>query len=153
MEMEDTIDFTVVYNKQRLPVSLAHDSTILELKEHIKDLIGVPSAMQKIVYKGKYSSWSAERHSNLEYLTSWLCSCTTLHCALYSWISRHFYLCPVFPINWTRYTLNSVNYLRTELAYQLIDTYFEKTVHSLWSYRNSVSNALFTMFYCFFLCL
>ena len=56
MEMEDTIDFTVVYNKQRLPVSLAHDSTILELKEHIKDLIGVPSAMQKIVYKGKYSS-------------------------------------------------------------------------------------------------
>jgi len=49
----ENIDFVVIFNKQKLNVNFSPDSKIIDLKEHLQKLTGVPSTMQKIVYKGE----------------------------------------------------------------------------------------------------
>lgn len=42
----------MIFNKQKYDVTFPLDKTVLKLKEHVQTLTGVPSAMQKIMYKG-----------------------------------------------------------------------------------------------------
>lgn len=49
---KDSIDFKVIYNKNKYDVTFALDSTVGELKVHLEDVIGVPHAMQKVMIKG-----------------------------------------------------------------------------------------------------
>ena len=51
-EPGEQVDFTIIFNKERLRVKFPSSSTIGSLKEHIQTLTGLPSAMQKLVYKG-----------------------------------------------------------------------------------------------------
>lgn len=46
------VEFTVVHNKDKYVVSMPLSSTILQLKEKLFDMIGVPVKMQKIMIKG-----------------------------------------------------------------------------------------------------
>ncbi|XP_015593939.1 ubiquitin domain-containing protein UBFD1 [Cephus cinctus] len=48
----ETIDFKVIYNKQKIDISFALDGTIGELKAHLQNIISVPQAMQKVMIKG-----------------------------------------------------------------------------------------------------
>lgn len=48
----ENIDFTVVYNKQKISVNFALDGTVAELKTHLQKIISVPQAMQKVMFKG-----------------------------------------------------------------------------------------------------
>ncbi|KAK3091100.1 hypothetical protein FSP39_017109 [Pinctada imbricata] len=48
----ETVDFKVVFNKQKYDVTFPLDETVANLKVHVQKLTGVPSAMQKIMYKG-----------------------------------------------------------------------------------------------------
>lgn len=48
----ENINFTVVYNKQKISVNFALDSTVAELKTHLQKIISVPQAMQKVMFKG-----------------------------------------------------------------------------------------------------
>ncbi|KAL4239848.1 Ubiquitin domain-containing protein ubfd1 [Mactra antiquata] len=48
----ETVTFKVIYNKQKYDVTFPIDKTVLELKKHVQTLTGVPSAMQKIMFKG-----------------------------------------------------------------------------------------------------
>jgi len=45
-------DFTVIYNKQKIRVNFALDSTVAELKTYLQKIISVPQAMQKVMFKG-----------------------------------------------------------------------------------------------------
>ncbi|XP_064609055.1 ubiquitin domain-containing protein UBFD1-like isoform X2 [Liolophura sinensis] len=51
-QSKETIDFKVIFNKQKYDVTFPLDSTIGSLKTHIQTLTGVPSAMQKLMFKG-----------------------------------------------------------------------------------------------------
>ncbi|XP_048762513.1 ubiquitin domain-containing protein UBFD1-like isoform X2 [Ostrea edulis] len=48
----ETVDFKIVYNKQKYDVTFPTHETVAKLKAHVQTLTGVPSAMQKIMYKG-----------------------------------------------------------------------------------------------------
>lgn len=48
----ENIDFTVIYNKQKISVNFALDGTVAELKTHLQKIISVPQAMQKVMFKG-----------------------------------------------------------------------------------------------------
>ncbi|XP_076450423.1 ubiquitin domain-containing protein UBFD1-like [Babylonia areolata] len=48
----ETVDFKVIFNKQKFDVSMQLDSTIEELKAKTQILTGVPPQMQKIMYRG-----------------------------------------------------------------------------------------------------
>ncbi|XP_070156392.1 ubiquitin domain-containing protein UBFD1 isoform X2 [Polyergus mexicanus] len=48
----ENINFTVIYNKQKISVNFALDGTIAELKTHLQKIISVPQAMQKVMFKG-----------------------------------------------------------------------------------------------------
>lgn len=48
----ENIDFTVIYNKQKISVNFALDGTVAELKMHLQKIISVPQAMQKVMFKG-----------------------------------------------------------------------------------------------------
>lgn len=48
----EQIDFKIVYNKKKYDVTFGLDDTVGQLKSHLQDVIGVPSAMQKIMIKG-----------------------------------------------------------------------------------------------------
>lgn len=48
----ENINFTVVYNKQKISVNFALDSTVFQLKTHLQKIISVPQAMQKVMFKG-----------------------------------------------------------------------------------------------------
>lgn len=48
----ETVTFKVIYNKQKYDVTFPLDKTVLDLKSHIQTLTSVPSAMQKIMFKG-----------------------------------------------------------------------------------------------------
>lgn len=48
----ENINFTVIYNKQKISVNFALDSTVAELKMHLQKIISVPQAMQKVMFKG-----------------------------------------------------------------------------------------------------
>jgi hypothetical protein len=47
-----TVDFKIICNKQKHDVNFPLDGTILTLKQHIQSLTGLPSGMQKVMYKG-----------------------------------------------------------------------------------------------------
>ncbi|KAL3875359.1 hypothetical protein ACJMK2_033315 [Sinanodonta woodiana] len=47
-----TVDFKIIFNKQKYDVIFPLDNTVAKLKEHVQDLTGVPPAMQKIMFKG-----------------------------------------------------------------------------------------------------
>lgn len=47
-----TVDFKVIFNKQKYDVTFPIEETVAKLKSHIETLTGVPSGMQKIMYKG-----------------------------------------------------------------------------------------------------
>jgi len=49
---KETVEFKIVYNKQRHDVTFPLDDTISTLKQHIQKLTGLPPAMQKVMYKG-----------------------------------------------------------------------------------------------------
>lgn len=51
-EPSENIDFTVIYNKQKISVNFALDGTVAELKTHLQKIISVPQAMQKVMFKG-----------------------------------------------------------------------------------------------------
>ena len=48
----EQIDFKIVYNKKKYDITFGLDDTVGQLKSHLQDVIGVPSAMQKILIKG-----------------------------------------------------------------------------------------------------
>ncbi|XP_029660462.1 ubiquitin domain-containing protein UBFD1-like isoform X2 [Formica exsecta] len=48
----ENINFTVIYNKQKISVNFALDGTVAELKTHLQKIISVPQAMQKVMFKG-----------------------------------------------------------------------------------------------------
>ncbi|XP_071632560.1 uncharacterized protein [Temnothorax longispinosus] len=48
----ENIDFTVIYNKQKISVNFAFDGTVAELKTYLQKIISVPQAMQKVMFKG-----------------------------------------------------------------------------------------------------
>ncbi|CAL1676524.1 unnamed protein product [Lasius platythorax] len=48
----ENINFTVIYNKQKISVNFALDGTVAELKIHLQKIISVPQAMQKVMFKG-----------------------------------------------------------------------------------------------------
>ncbi|XP_052819377.1 ubiquitin domain-containing protein UBFD1-like isoform X1 [Mya arenaria] len=48
----ETVTFKVIYNKQKYDITFELDKTILDLKKHVQTLTGVPSAMQKLMFKG-----------------------------------------------------------------------------------------------------
>lgn len=52
---DEHIDFTVVFNKEKIKINFPCNSTIASLKEHLQTLTGVPATMQKMVFKGIYS--------------------------------------------------------------------------------------------------
>jgi len=47
-----TIEFKVIWNKQVFEVIFDEKKKIEDLKEHIKELTGIPVKMQKLMYKG-----------------------------------------------------------------------------------------------------
>lgn len=49
---EENIDFKVIYNKQKINVNFQADGTVLELKHYLQNIISVPEAMQKVMFKG-----------------------------------------------------------------------------------------------------
>ncbi|KAI1291855.1 Ubiquitin domain-containing protein UBFD1 [Halotydeus destructor] len=49
---KETIDFKVIYNKEKYDVTFPVDDTVSCLKQHIEKLTRVPAAMQKLLYKG-----------------------------------------------------------------------------------------------------
>jgi hypothetical protein len=49
----EQIDFKIVYNKKKYDITFGLDDTVGQLKAHLQDVIGVPSAMQKIMIKGR----------------------------------------------------------------------------------------------------
>ncbi|KAH3871926.1 ubiquitin domain-containing protein UBFD1-like [Dreissena polymorpha] len=51
-DIGETVTFTVIYNKQKYDVEFGLNKTILDLKKHVQTLTGVPSTMQKIMFKG-----------------------------------------------------------------------------------------------------
>lgn len=48
-----TVTFKVVFKKQKHQITLPLDSTTAELKSHLEKLTGVPTSMQKIMFKGR----------------------------------------------------------------------------------------------------
>ncbi|XP_065066421.1 ubiquitin domain-containing protein UBFD1-like isoform X1 [Rhopilema esculentum] len=48
----ETIDFRIIWNKQNFRVKFAADRKIEDLKDHITELTGIPTSMQKLMYKG-----------------------------------------------------------------------------------------------------
>lgn len=52
VEPRESIDFKVIYNKQKINVDFALDGTVGELKAHLQNIILVPQAMQKVMIKG-----------------------------------------------------------------------------------------------------
>lgn len=48
----ENINFTVIYNKQKISVNFALDGTVAELKMYLQKIISVPQAMQKVMFKG-----------------------------------------------------------------------------------------------------
>ncbi|XP_063444728.1 ubiquitin domain-containing protein UBFD1-like isoform X1 [Mytilus trossulus] len=52
IDTRQKVDFKVIFNKQKYDVTFPIDETIAKLKSHIETLTGVPSAMQKIMFKG-----------------------------------------------------------------------------------------------------
>ncbi|XP_076458234.1 ubiquitin domain-containing protein UBFD1-like [Babylonia areolata] len=48
----ETIDFKVIFNKQKFDLSMQLDSTIEQLKNKAQGLTGVPPSMQKIMFRG-----------------------------------------------------------------------------------------------------
>lgn len=56
------ISFTVSHRGQVYPLSLLHDSTIASLHAKLEELTGVPSSLQKLLYKGKKP---ADEHATL----------------------------------------------------------------------------------------
>ncbi|KAG7205439.1 hypothetical protein KM043_007431 [Ampulex compressa] len=48
----ESIDFKVIYNKQKINVNFALDGTVGELKAHLQNIISVPQVMQKVMIKG-----------------------------------------------------------------------------------------------------
>jgi predicted transcriptional regulator len=48
----ENINFTVIYNKQKISVNFALDGTVADLKKHLQKIISVPQAMQKVMFKG-----------------------------------------------------------------------------------------------------
>ncbi|XP_038064147.1 ubiquitin domain-containing protein UBFD1-like isoform X2 [Patiria miniata] len=49
---KELVDFKVMYNKQKYDVSFDLDGTVATLKTHVQTLTGVPSEMQKLMYRG-----------------------------------------------------------------------------------------------------
>ncbi|XP_028134916.1 ubiquitin domain-containing protein UBFD1 [Diabrotica virgifera virgifera] len=52
VEKSDPVEIKVIYNKKKYDITTTSNTTILELKKHLQDLLGVPDAMQKLMYKG-----------------------------------------------------------------------------------------------------
>lgn len=48
----ENINFTVIYNKQKISVNFALDGTVADLKKHLQQIISVPQTMQKVMFKG-----------------------------------------------------------------------------------------------------
>ncbi|RWS07439.1 ubiquitin domain-containing protein UBFD1-like isoform X2 [Dinothrombium tinctorium] len=48
----ENVNLKIIYNKEKFDVSFNLDATVSQLKDHIQTLTGVPSSMQKIVFKG-----------------------------------------------------------------------------------------------------
>ncbi|CAG2055842.1 unnamed protein product [Timema podura] len=46
------VDFKVIYNKTKYDINFAVDDTVVQLKQYLQDVIGVPQAMQKVMIKG-----------------------------------------------------------------------------------------------------
>ncbi|XP_071571911.1 ubiquitin domain-containing protein UBFD1 isoform X4 [Temnothorax nylanderi] len=58
----ENIDFTVIYNKQKISVNFAFDGTVAELKTYLQKIISVPQAMQKVMFKGLAKDDQTLRH-------------------------------------------------------------------------------------------
>ena len=49
---QENIDFIVIYNKQKININFRIDGTVSELKNYLQNIIAVPQAMQKVMFKG-----------------------------------------------------------------------------------------------------
>ena len=52
----EKVDLKIVFNKQKLDLTFPLDELVSSLKTEIEKLTGVPVAMQKVMFKGKYRS-------------------------------------------------------------------------------------------------
>lgn len=50
---KETVDFKIIYNKNKYDVTFPLDDTFANLKPQIEKLTGVPAVMQKVVFKGR----------------------------------------------------------------------------------------------------
>lgn len=51
--VQEMVEFTIIYNKQKYEVKFPLDESVDALKNHIEKLTDVPAAMQKIMFKGR----------------------------------------------------------------------------------------------------
>ncbi|PSN43632.1 Ubiquitin domain-containing protein UBFD1 [Blattella germanica] len=49
---KESVDFKVIYNKNKFDVNFLLDNTVGQLKQHLQGIIGVPQSMQKVMIKG-----------------------------------------------------------------------------------------------------
>ncbi|CAD5119297.1 DgyrCDS7923 [Dimorphilus gyrociliatus] len=49
---DKTVSFTVMFNKQKYPITFDLDKRILDLKKHLAESTSIPAEMQKLTYKG-----------------------------------------------------------------------------------------------------
>lgn len=52
LSSEETVSFTVMFNKQKYSVTFSLEKRISDLKKHLEDLTKIPEGMQKLTYKG-----------------------------------------------------------------------------------------------------
>ncbi|XP_046403305.1 ubiquitin domain-containing protein UBFD1-like isoform X2 [Ischnura elegans] len=48
----ENVDFKVIFTKKKYDVTFPLDNSVSELKFHLRDIIGVPPLMQKVMFKG-----------------------------------------------------------------------------------------------------
>ncbi|KAK6630732.1 hypothetical protein RUM44_002901 [Polyplax serrata] len=52
LQDEEAIPLKVIYNKNKYDVNFPLNQTVMQLKHHLQNIIGVPRAMQKVMIKG-----------------------------------------------------------------------------------------------------
>ena len=66
------ITFKLVFNKEKLDIIWNANDSVLSLKKHIQNIVGVPPAMQKLMFKGKKSFNTSTVYSRFVYFYYYL---------------------------------------------------------------------------------
>ncbi|CAD5119299.1 DgyrCDS7926 [Dimorphilus gyrociliatus] len=62
---EETVSFTVMFNKQKYSITFALENRISDLKKHLENLTKIPEGMQKLTYKGILKDESTLREAKI----------------------------------------------------------------------------------------